>query len=506
MNLDNLIEQHYGKDFSFKELLEMVEGVIESSIVVERETKTEKIQDKELSVTMPVIRISEKMWGKEGSQDREIIQKLLSRIVRHGTTLKDKIELINGFLTNPPQTEDVSEILTNIVLLDTLTNIMVHFNASAAGFTFEGFLSALLSGQQVPAGTAGIQDLIDADDNPISLKLLTEKPGDVHGSYRDLVDHFVDPGGMKQDPESGQYVGTAGTEGRMTYVVALKSFQEKEAGEKLEGKEYIRFFQFDFSAETFFESLMSNKNNVSLLLLPNDLDADAPAGGEMETEQNVEFLSDEEVASLHGSSKKVYSYLVGAYDAAYLREILPKLELKPSASGKKMFIVSKETGEPIKRKDIELPSGDPRRKSAGERAHQGYRTYAESVKILRNALAQDKNKFWQLISKTSGYTGAAGETQFIISANYYKEKGYDKDGFGYVGIIYVGQQAVKELAQKYADVLNQQIFDLFSRVQELSQQINSYFVAGDKAEGMAAAKTAGKIKSETEDYMKKSKS
>ena len=98
--------------------------------------------------------------------------------------------------------------------------------SSAAGFTFEGFLSALLSGQQVPAGTAGIQDLIDADDNPISLKLLTEKPGDVHGSYRDLVDHFVDPGGGKQDPESGQYVGTAGTEGRMTYVVALKSFQE----------------------------------------------------------------------------------------------------------------------------------------------------------------------------------------------------------------------------------------------------------------------------------------
>ena len=134
---------------------------------------------------------------------------------------------------------------------------MVHFNASAAGFTFEGFLSALLSGQQVPAGTAGIQDLIDADDNPISLKLLTEKPGDVHGSYKDLVDHFVDPGGLKQDPESGQYVGGAGAEGRMTYVVALKSFQEKEAGEKLKGKEYIRFFQFDFSAETFFESLMS---------------------------------------------------------------------------------------------------------------------------------------------------------------------------------------------------------------------------------------------------------
>ncbi|HBQ60345.1 MAG TPA: hypothetical protein DD671_12180, partial [Balneolaceae bacterium] len=180
MSLEELILKHYGKDFTLNQLIEMVEEVIDTDVLTEQESPNQKIQDKELSVTMPIIRISEKMWGKEGSQDREIIQKLLGRIVQYGTTLKDKIDLINDFLTNPPQTEDVSEILTNIVLLDTLTNIMVHFNASAAGFTFEGFLSALLSGQQVPAGTAGIQDLIDADDNPISLKLLTEKPGDVH--------------------------------------------------------------------------------------------------------------------------------------------------------------------------------------------------------------------------------------------------------------------------------------------------------------------------------------
>tara|TARA_R100000234_G_scaffold32180_3_gene18938 strand:+ start:742 stop:2262 length:1521 start_codon:yes stop_codon:yes gene_type:complete len=506
VSLEELILKHHGKDFTLNQLIEMVEQVVDSGLITEREPAPEKIQDKELSVTMPIIRISEKMWGKEGSQDREIIQKLLGRIVQYGTTLKDKIDLINDFLTNPPQTDDVSEILTNIVLLDTLTNIMVHFNASAAGFTFEGFLSALLSGQQVPAGTAGIQDLIDADDNPISLKLLTEKPGDVHGSYRDLVDHFIDPGAAKQDPESGQYVGSAGAEGKMTYVVALKSFREKEAGEKLKGKEYIRFFQFDFTAETFFESLVSNKNNVPLLLLPKDLNAAPEIGGEMETEQNVDFLSDEQVANLHGTSKKVYNYLVSVYDASYLNQVLPTIELKPSAGGKKMIIVSKETGEPLKRSDVELPPADPRRKQVAQRGHEGYRSYAESVNILKAALARNKNEFWTLISKTSGYTGAAGETQFIIGANYYKEKGYDKDGFGYVGIIYVGRQAVTELAERYADVLNQQIFDLFSKVQNLSEQINAYFVAGDKSEGIAAANTAGTIKSETEDYMKKTKS
>ena len=131
MNLEELILKYHGKDFTLNQLIEMVEQVVDSNLITEQDGPAKKISDKELTVTMPIIRISEKMWGKEGSQDREIIQKLLGRIVQHGTTLKDKIDLINEFLVNPPQTDDVSEILTNIVLLDTLTNIMIHFNASA---------------------------------------------------------------------------------------------------------------------------------------------------------------------------------------------------------------------------------------------------------------------------------------------------------------------------------------------------------------------------------------
>ena len=148
--LQHLLNEYFeptAKKLDINDMFRLVEEIMESTsgVIVEQEespveTETE---EKQLSVTMPVIRISEKMWGKEGSQVREIIQNLLGRLVKHGTTLTEKIKLINNFLENPPQTDDVSEILTNIVLLDTLTNIMIHINASAAGFTFEGFLSAL---------------------------------------------------------------------------------------------------------------------------------------------------------------------------------------------------------------------------------------------------------------------------------------------------------------------------------------------------------------------------
>tara|TARA_R100000008_G_scaffold45684_1_gene26833 strand:+ start:97 stop:1674 length:1578 start_codon:yes stop_codon:yes gene_type:complete len=509
--LQNLLNEYFepsAQKMNINDMFRLVEEIMESTsdVLLEQnespvETETEQ---KKLSVTMPVIRISEKMWGKEGSQDREIIQNLLGRLVKHGTTLTEKIKLINNFLENPPQTEDISEILTNIVLLDTLTNIMVHFNASAAGFTFEGFLSALLSGEQVPAGTAGIQDLIDKDDNPISLKLLTEKPGDVHGSYKDLVDHFIDPGGLKQQRGSGQYVAQAGAEGKMTYVVALKSFREKEAGQKLEGKEHIRFFQFDFSAQTFFESLMSHKHNIPIVLLPADLENPPAQTGEMENEQNVAFLEDEVVARLMADQKKLYAYMIKTFDATYIKELIAQFELVDrEGRGSKLDLIWKETGERVNKPSVVLPPGDPRNKSAGSVGHEGYRTYAESVELLQAALQESPEKFWQLIALTSGYTGAAGETQFVISANYYKEKGYDKDGFGYVGIIYVGKQAVVELAQNYADVLNQKIFDMFAQVQTLSQQINAYFVAGDKPQALAAAETAGVLKAGAEEYAAK---
>ena len=504
---DNSLLEHFAPKkggLSLDLLMEMVAEVMDNGVTLLSEAEATQ---KEIVVKTPVIRISEKMWGKEGSSDREIIQQLLGKIVSRGNTLTEKIKSISDFLESPPQTEDVSEILTNIILLDTLTNIMVHFNASAAGFTFEGFLSALLDGFQVPAGTAGIQDLIDGDENPVSLKLLTDKPGNVHGSYRDLVDHFIDPGGLKQDRESGQFVGQAGGEGKMTYVVALKSFREKDAAQALAGTEYIRFYQFDFTAQTFFESLMSDKKNVKLLLLPQDMGQPPEQQTQDETYNPI---PDDVLKTLVAGRNNgydpgtawAYKAILQNYDSEYAMEILADADVVPHPDNpeknKKMVLVNPD-GEPITYK--KLPTGDSRWKKVGKQTYQGYLDYKESVNILRDALVESPEKFWGLIARTSGYEGNAGETQFNIHANYYRGKFYNQDGFGYVGQISVGKGAVNDLAQKYAATLNQQIFDLFEKVETLSNQINAYFVAGDKGQGMAAAQTAKQISAETEEYM-----
>jgi len=485
-------------------ILNLIEEVQNSGLVTE--------EQRDITLRLPVIRISEKMWGKEGTKDREVIQSLLSKIVAKGNNLTEKIQYINAFIENPPVTDDVSEILSHIVLLDTLTNILLHFNASAAGFAFEGFLAALLSGTQVPAGTAGIQDLVDNDKNPVSLKLLGEKPGDVHGSYRDLVDHFIDPGGLKQDPESNQYVGQAGSEGQMSYIVGLKTFKEAGSAEALTGGESqaIKFYQFDFTAETFLESLLSFKKNYSLLLLPKDL-TDDPSDNQPATEdENYSPVSmDSEEArrwkKTGPGGLNQYKKILASYDSDYVKELFAGAELLDADNVEsgiprgKTFKLYKDS-EPVQFE--KLPPGDSRWKSVGAKTYEGYRTYRESIAMLRAALSRGPEHFWQLITRTSGYEGSAGETQFIVSSRYYKTKYYDRDGFGYLGQIKIGQQAVRELADQYVEILNEQIFQLFSRVEKLTNEINSYFIGGEKEQGIEAARTAGQIEKRQRAYLR----
>ena len=67
------------KDSNLSFLMEMIDEV--------RQTLNEAKPGEDITLKLPIIRISEKMWGKEGTKDREIIQSLLSKIVAKGSNL-----------------------------------------------------------------------------------------------------------------------------------------------------------------------------------------------------------------------------------------------------------------------------------------------------------------------------------------------------------------------------------------------------------------------------------
>jgi hypothetical protein len=536
VDINKLVSKHYLSSDTFLEMIqEQLSQTRERLLEKVAPPETEVGQARDIVLKLPIFRLSEKMWGKEGTEDRAIIENLMSKIIDKGDTLAEKVRLLSNFIQSPPQTNDISEILSHIVFLDTLTNIMVHFNASAAGFTFEGFLAAMLGGRQIGvAEGAGVQDLINNDKMPISLKLLTGEGGEgkasVEGSFRDLCDHFIDADELRQDPESGHYLGgTAGAEGYMTYVVVLKSFREKEAEKALTGDkpQVINFYQFDFNARNFLDSMRSNPNNMKLLLLPEDL-ADNPADDpatthvDMDAEDLLKSLFSDYNA-LMAKDKKKLNKIIAKYDANYAKELFSDMATVdvPKKDGRKTLVwgetgfapgkgIGDAPGHPL-RSDAksqlpwEPPKGDERLKAVGVVKHDAYLDVATSIRILEQALAKSPETFWGYIARTLGYVqGAAGTTQFHIARAYYSRKSYDKDGMGWIGGIPIGRVAVTNLAQQYVDVLNQEIFDLFEKVETLTNQINGYFVGGQgKKAGLAAAQTAAEVEAGTREYVKK---
>ena len=536
VDINKLVSKHYLNSDTFLEMIqEQLSQTRERLLEKVAPPETEVGQARDIVLKLPIFRLSEKMWGKEGTEDRAIIENLMSKIIDKGDTLVEKVRLLSNFIQSPPQTNDISEILSHIVFLDTLTNIMVHFNASAAGFTFEGFLAAMLGGRQIGvAEGAGVQDLINNDKMPISLKLLTGEGGEgkasVEGSFRDLCDHFIDAGELRQDPESGHYLGgTAGAEGYMTYVVVLKSFREKEAEKALTGDkpQVINFYQFDFRARNFLDSMRSNPNNMKLLLLPEDLANDprneAPTTHVEAGEQDLlNIFNPEDYDALLARDKKKLMILINKYDADTVTDLFSKMDFEDiikngNATGRK-DLVWKDTrkkfgdspGHPLRTDaKFQLPwepqKGSEKLKTVGVVKYDTYLDVATSIRILEQALAKSPETFWGYIARTLGYVqGAAGTTQFHIARAYYSRKSYDKDGMGWIGGIPIGRVAVTNLAQQYVDVLNQEIFDLFEKVETLTNQINGYFVGGQgKTAGLAAADTAAEVEIGTREYVEK---
>jgi hypothetical protein len=554
---------------------------------------------KELTVTLPTIRLSEKMWGKEGTRDREILQNLLGKIIGQGKTVADKIRLLNDFLAEEHDKAELTsaEILTYIVFLDTLTNIMLHFNASAAGFTFEGFLAALLEGEQVPAGTAeGIQDILDNEKNPLSLKLLTgEGSGDVHGSYRDLISHFTperaaQPKFLDPDPDTGEakpnprYVGKAGAAGEMKYLIGLKNWREKDmAGNDNKGgwnEGEIKFYEFSFTAETFLKAISTGPtSNHDLLLLPAKLMQDQQPEEQASSPQDEPVrLTDDQYYQMFDKARNLYDRVRNQFTPQAFAEFMDTHELQPLVYPQTQTVKDAETGKPkkiphprageaqtwgggrhrgkpkltlVKKgsepgasiptvRAISQAGADPRyAKVAAMGATDDWLSFGESWKLLTNAHGKSDEAFWTLVQQTKGAvagkvsepeSGKAlkptpapvpaqdelsearsakkgdeedkAQSQFVVASRYYKQE-YDSDtGVGFLGGIRVGKAVVTELANKYADVLNQKIFDIFAQLEELSDALNSYFVGGNKDSALEAARAAGRIEGRTRRYEK----
>jgi len=231
MDLDALINKHYGVTLSGAQLLEeqleiLIDEVITGFAGIIKEEKgpegTPEIDTDKLLLSMiPEIPVSEIGWSDMSTDEagkpipgpqRKLLQDYLNNI--DGPSLQHKLKELSEFYTNGYKKASASEtdrikaiqkIMSYLVFFKTLTTVITNFNASSAGFSFESFLAVLLDGKQVPANTGTIADfvaetpIIPGEDQSefVSLKLYNEDTVVVDGSYQDLIDDIITKGSMR---------------------------------------------------------------------------------------------------------------------------------------------------------------------------------------------------------------------------------------------------------------------------------------------------------------------
>jgi hypothetical protein len=148
-------------------------------------------------------------WGDPNSMERDQINRLFA-VMGGGRTIEAKLTYLQRIADPKNKITSPRRIISSLIILEALSAVINSFNAASAGFVFEGFLAALLQGEQVgevsAKGNLPIQDLLAFSQSgggqgegdkpvPISLKLLGPKTN-IEGSYTNLVDGIAEFGEM----------------------------------------------------------------------------------------------------------------------------------------------------------------------------------------------------------------------------------------------------------------------------------------------------------------------
>ena len=86
-------------------------------------------------------------WGKPESMEREQINRLFS-VIGGGRTVKGKLDFLKRVTVPDNKITSPRRIISSLIILESLKAVIYSFNASSAGFVFEGWLAALLQGVQ----------------------------------------------------------------------------------------------------------------------------------------------------------------------------------------------------------------------------------------------------------------------------------------------------------------------------------------------------------------------
>ena len=190
-NINNIASQSV--NISDEELFEALDKYSEMSELEKLFENKGQSKAEKLVLSLPKF-VPNEQWGNSKSEARSEIKKFIRNI--GGRTVADRLEFLMKIQRPNNNITATRRILSSIILLESLQSMLQAYSASGAGYVFEGFIAALMNGEQVtdpPEGSLPIEDVMaftyegQRPGLPLSLKLLRTK-GDTKGSFKNLVD------------------------------------------------------------------------------------------------------------------------------------------------------------------------------------------------------------------------------------------------------------------------------------------------------------------------------
>ena len=533
-------------------ILNLINEVLDSNLKLDKKVIKEEAGSMTLTYNaIPEIPLSEIGWSqletREGgeipSEQRKQLQDFLSRIP--GNDIAEKMQELNkffegdetylrqqGFIGEGGGASAAANIISYLTFYKTLTTIVTHFNAASAGFSFESFLAVLLNGYQVPTNSQTIADLVSrlgGKETPISLKLYKEGQLEAGGSFTDLCNDLV-------------------SKGEMQYVCVTKALQ----GKGLEQKGQLEFYRFNFNLDNVFNiiSKSSGPESTTSVLLPKTFIESGGKNVEELPTKKLELPSPEEVESTFvdaltkrfESNKEEIEAQLGPVNLEQILQVLDYANNEDLVKGERGKGTIKTTT--INNALHPLFSNKVKNKSAMSKTELGLaiieandedvrKTYARTeLSALRQA--QINNLYFYekdiktLIKNSVDFYNQADEATkkkaLTVSKGYVDTHHFKLNQNAIVNIdklaqptpgnlfpegqskskiegatINIGVDNVKKMLDRVTGELNEIVFEIFSSLKSLTQQLQSYFAGGlrNDQEAISAREAALNIEKKT---------
>jgi hypothetical protein len=481
----------------YEKFLHSIKEAFEHKIdIIYEQDENEEGGDKTV-IKFPKFKINEKHWGKNlNSEDRAVIERIGSQL--QGDDPLDRVEYLETFLSEAETVKEditVGEVMGALMFLDIFASIVFEFNASVAGFLFEALFAGIFEGFQIEAkeggGEAGTTDVIlnvrpkgkgSKSGVEYSFKLLTDSPSAViKGSFKDLID------GISKSSDSQE-----------TYLVVLKTetddamdldFYEYDINKenwfewvgvpKVKNVKTYEEKEFEFGAEGTPKIVMDNlieKPEDAIVgkivdgefkKRPTEAQSRTSAGYVSKRRQAYDELSEEEVGVFTPRSKVINAPYGLRNEAGEIPKFLftgRKYKMKVDAGTKRTLDYTAGANFKELYKDFLKPGAFS--------AEVGDKTYTDFGNYVAEGAYKEDPDFFKRLKELGTYTGKGGAGQFKTTGGYMKRH---PDVRGPQRLT-LDRKRFQAAADAYTSLVGKQIFDIFTNLSELIDDVSGYFL------------------------------